>query len=47
MHLAAESHVDRSIDNSKDDESNIIGTYNLLELARNIGQVFHLKGKLI
>ena len=35
MHLAAESHVDRSIDNSKVFiESNIIGTYNLLELAR-------------
>lgn len=35
MHLAAESHVDRSID-SPDDfiQTNIVGTYNLLEVAR-------------
>ncbi|MFA7553086.1 MAG: dTDP-glucose 4,6-dehydratase [Spongiibacteraceae bacterium] len=35
MHLAAESHVDRSID-SPDDfiQTNLIGTYNLLEVAR-------------
>ena len=35
MHLAAESHVDRSID-SPDDfiQTNIVGTYNLLEAAR-------------
>ncbi len=36
FHLAAESHVDRSIDNAKPFiESNIIGTYNLLEVAKN------------
>ena len=36
FHLAAESHVDRSInDSSSFIESNIIGTYNLLEAARN------------
>ena len=36
MHLAAESHVDRSIDAPSDFvETNIIGTFNLLEAARN------------
>ena len=36
MHLAAESHVDRSIDSPKVFiESNIIGTYNLLESAKD------------
>ena len=36
MHLAAESHVDRSItEPAKFIETNIIGTYNLLEIARN------------
>ncbi|CCN47633.1 dTDP-glucose 4,6-dehydratase [Vibrio nigripulchritudo MADA3029] len=36
MHLAAESHVDRSIDGpSEFIETNIIGTYNLLEVARS------------
>lgn len=35
MHLAAESHVDRSIDGPSDFiETNIIGTYTLLEAAR-------------
>jgi dTDP-glucose 4,6-dehydratase len=35
MHLAAESHVDRSINASSDFiHTNIIGTYNLLEVAR-------------
>ncbi|MCX9514993.1 dTDP-glucose 4,6-dehydratase [Vibrio cholerae] len=35
MHLAAESHVDRSIDGpSTFIETNIVGTYNLLEAAR-------------
>ncbi|MEZ8042121.1 dTDP-glucose 4,6-dehydratase [Vibrio sp. 1F263] len=35
MHLAAESHVDRSIDGpAVFIESNIVGTYNLLEAAR-------------
>ena len=36
MHLAAESHVDRSIDGPGDFiHTNIVGTYNLLEAARN------------
>ena len=36
MHLAAESHVDRSIDGPVDFiETNINGTFNLLEAARN------------
>lgn len=35
MHLAAESHVDRSIDGPTDFiETNIIGTFNMLEAAR-------------
>ena len=36
IHLAAESHVDRSIDNPQDFiESNIVGVYNLLENFKN------------
>jgi dTDP-glucose 4,6-dehydratase len=39
MHLAAESHVDRSIDGPADFiETNIIGTYTLLEVARQYWQ---------
>lgn len=35
VHIAAESHVDRSIDRPADFiQANIIGTYNLLEIAR-------------
>lgn len=35
MHLAAESHVDRSIDGPKDFiQTNVIGTFNLLEIAK-------------
>ena len=35
MHLAAESHVDRSIDSPSDFmKTNILGTYNMLEAAR-------------
>lgn len=35
IHLAAESHVDRSIDNPYDFiQTNILGTYNLLEISR-------------
>ena len=35
MHLAAESHVDRSIDSPYEFiQTNILGTYNLLEAAR-------------
>ena len=36
MHLAAESHVDRSIDGPGDFiQTNVVGTFNLLEAARN------------
>jgi dTDP-glucose 4,6-dehydratase len=36
MHLAAESHVDRSIDGPADFiQTNIVGTFTLLEVARN------------
>ena len=36
IHLAAESHVDRSIDGPRDFvETNVIGTFNLLEMARH------------
>ena len=39
MHLAAESHVDRSINGPMDFiQTNIIGTYNLLDVARNYWQ---------
>ncbi|MEM9348725.1 MAG: dTDP-glucose 4,6-dehydratase [Pseudomonadota bacterium] len=38
MHLAAESHVDRSIDGPRDFiETNVVGTFNLLEAARGAG----------
>lgn len=36
MHLAAESHVDRSISGAADFvQTNIVGTYTLLEVAKN------------
>ena len=39
MHLAAESHVDRSIDGPADFiETNVVGTYTLLEAARQYWQ---------
>lgn len=39
MHLAAESHVDRSIDGPKDFiETNVKGTFNMLEAARSYWQ---------
>lgn len=39
MHLAAESHVDRSIDGPLDFiQTNIVGTYNMLEAARSYFQ---------
>ena len=42
MHLAAESHVDRSIDGPADFiDTNIIGTFNLLEAARNYHRNLH------
>ena len=41
MHLAAESHVDRSIDSPADFiETNINGTFNMLEAARSYWQTF-------
>lgn len=42
IHLAAESHVDRSIDKPADFiQTNIVGTYTLLEAARNYWQALH------
>ena len=39
MHLAAESHVDRSIDGPSDFiQTNIVGTFNLLEQSKNYWQ---------
>lgn len=39
MHLAAESHVDRSIESPSDFiETNIVGTYNMLEASRSYWQ---------
>lgn len=44
MHLAAESHVDRSIDGPGDFiQTNIIGTYTLLETARDYWQELEFK----
>ena len=46
MHLAAESHVDRSIDGSADFiQTNILGTHTLLEAARAHWQSLDAKGK--
>lgn len=46
MHLAAESHVDRSITGSKDFiETNIIGTYQLLEASRQYWSMLNLEEK--
>jgi dTDP-glucose 4,6-dehydratase len=40
MHLAAESHVDRSIDGPDEFiQTNIVGTYNLLEVAKQYWQL--------
>lgn len=48
MHLAAESHVDRSIDSPKVFiNSNIIGTFNLLEAARKYFNTLEDAKKLI
>ena len=47
VHLAAESHVDRSIQNSRNFiETNIIGTHNLLEISRNYWLSLSSKEKL-
>lgn len=46
MHLAAESHVDRSIDGPADFiHTNILGTYTLLEVARGYWQALDEKRK--
>lgn len=46
MHLAAESHVDRSIDAPADFiQTNIVGTYTLLEVARQYWNVLDGQGK--
>lgn len=46
MHLAAESHVDRSIDGPSDFiQSNIVGTYTILEVARNYWQALNESNK--
>jgi dTDP-glucose 4,6-dehydratase len=46
MHLAAESHVDRSIDGpSEFIQTNVVGTYTLLEVARQYWQSLDTKSK--
>jgi dTDP-glucose 4,6-dehydratase len=46
MHLAAESHVDRSIDGPADFiQTNIVGTYTLLEAARRYWNVLEPESK--
>jgi len=46
MHLAAESHVDRSIDNSACFiQTNVVGTYTLLEVSRVYWQNLSEQGK--
>lgn len=46
MHLAAESHVDRSIDGPGDFiQTNIVGTYNLLEAARAYCRTLDERGR--
>lgn len=46
MHLAAESHVDRSIDGPAEFvQTNIVGTYNLLETARAYWNELDAQGK--
>ncbi len=48
MHLAAESHVDRSIDSAENFiQTNIVGTYTLLEVARQYWQRFGRNGRFI
>ena len=48
MHLAAESHVDRSIDGPGEFiQTNIVGTYNLLEAARAHWQTLDDAGKAV
>lgn len=47
MHLAAESHVDRSIDApAAFIQTNVVGTYNLLEAARSYWQTLPVKEQI-
>jgi len=47
MHLAAESHVDRSIDGPADFiQTNIVGTFNLLDVARSYWEKLSEKRKM-
>jgi len=47
MHLAAESHVDRSIDGpAQFIQTNIVGTYNLLQVARDYWNQLEEKAKM-
>ncbi|MGV6807580.1 MAG: dTDP-glucose 4,6-dehydratase [bacterium] len=46
MHLAAESHVDRSIDGPGEFiKTNVVGTFSLLEVARNYWQSLNAEGQ--
>lgn len=48
MHLAAENYVDRSIDNAVAFiETNIVGTYTLLEVARGYWNTLSEERKLV
>ena len=48
MHLAAESHVDRSIDDpSEFIQTNIVGTYVLLEQAKDSGKSSEIIDKMV
>ena len=48
IHLAAESHVDRSIENPKNFiESNIVGTFNLLQSSTNFWRDLSFKRKSV
>ena len=48
MHLAAESHVDRSITGPAEFiQTNIVGTYNLLEAAREYWNILDTKAKKV
>ena len=47
MHLAAESHVDRSITNPSDFiETNVMGTFNMLEISLNYWKKFNKRNLL-
>ena len=47
FHFAAESHVDRSIENAEPFlQSNIVGTFNILESARIHWKIWNFLGKM-